>query len=271
MKSREVAWRVFAAEYSTASVELKGEGDRAPSFVVTPMGAMINRLFVAGVLTDSENIGTEDEPMWRARITDPTGTFYVSAGRYQPEAATAISRISVPSFVAVVGKSRTYSPEEGKFYVSIRPEKIVEIDSDMRDYWVLETCKATLDRIAAMEDAINMDDPDAEALMGMGHARNVSLGIVEALKEYGPPDLNRYRALVLESLKYLLPGMEVDLEIPETVSDVPEEIELDLEEEGGDLDKEKMKIGKTELEELTNSLLDKGLIYEPVLGRMKRI
>jgi hypothetical protein len=28
---------------------------------------------------------------------------------------------------------------------------------------------------------------------------------------------------------------------------------------------------RTALEEVTNSLLDKGLIYEPVLGRMKRI
>ena len=40
----------------------------------------------------------------------------------------------------------------------------------------------------------------------------------------------------------------------------------DIVEEAG-----KSGISKGELEELTNSLLDKGLIYEPVLGKMKRI
>ena len=295
--SREAAWRVFSAEFSSSRVDLKGEGEKAPSYIVTPLGAMINRMLIAGVLTDSENTGTDDEPMWRARITDPTGTFYINATRYQPEAAAAISKISVPSFVAIVGKARAYSPEEGKFYVSVRPEKVIEVDSDMRDHWVLETCKSTLNRIEAMNDAMSMEDPTVESLMDLEHPWNLSKGIVESLNEYGPPDLNRYRAMVLDALKYLLPGMDVDIEIPESQSDIPEEIDIDL-DEGRDIDKEeeildmidrldtggkgapwegiveeaeKMKIGKTELEELTNSLLDKGLIYEPVLGRMKRI
>jgi hypothetical protein len=33
----------------------------------------------------------------------------------------------------------------------------------------------------------------------------------------------------------------------------------------------RLGMDRTVLEEVTNSLLDKGLIYEPVLGRMKRI
>jgi DNA replicative helicase MCM subunit Mcm2 (Cdc46/Mcm family) len=83
--------------------------------------------------------------------------------------------------------------------------------------------------------------------------------------------------------------------VPQSVAEVPEEIE---EEEKEDIDKEEKVLGiidkldkkgkgapwdeiveetgksgidKSELEELTNSLLDKGLIYEPVLGKMKRI
>ncbi|MBM4237797.1 MAG: hypothetical protein FJ151_04860, partial [Euryarchaeota archaeon] len=128
MISREVAWRVFAAEYNSSNLEVKGQEERAPSYVITPLGAMVNRLFVVGVVTDMENTGTDEEPLWRGRVTDPTGTFYVSAGQYQPEAAMAMSRIQPPAFLAVVGKSRTYSPEEGTLYVSVRPERLTVVD-----------------------------------------------------------------------------------------------------------------------------------------------
>ena len=90
MISREVAWRVFAGEYSSSNFEIKGEGERAPSYIVTPIGAMINRVFLVGVLTDLDNIGTGEEPLWRARLSDPTGTFYVSSGQYQPEATATL-------------------------------------------------------------------------------------------------------------------------------------------------------------------------------------
>ncbi|UCF08828.1 MAG: DNA-binding protein, partial [Thermoplasmata archaeon] len=122
MVAREVAWRVFAGEYNYTTYVETGSDERAPSYVVTPLGARINRLFIVGVLTDVENIGTDTEPMWRARVSDPTGVFYISAGQYQPEAAQILSTIKPPKFVAVVGKSRTYSPEEGVIYVSVRPE-----------------------------------------------------------------------------------------------------------------------------------------------------
>lgn len=136
MRTREVAWRIFANEYNSSIHLETGVGDRAPSYVITPLGAKVNRLFVVGVITDVENIGTDTEPMWRARLSDPTGVFFISAGQYQPEAAQILSKIKPPKFVAVIGKSRTYSPEEGVMYVSIRPEIIKEVNSELRDYWV---------------------------------------------------------------------------------------------------------------------------------------
>ena len=104
--NREVAWRLFAGEYNDSNLEAGGGGDRAPTYVVTPLGARVNRLFVVGVLTDVENVGTDGQPMWRARITDPTGTFHVYAGQYQPEAAAKLAKIKPPAFAAVAGKSR---------------------------------------------------------------------------------------------------------------------------------------------------------------------
>lgn len=292
MISREVAWRTFAAEYNASSLEVKGEGERAPSYVITPLGAMINRLFVVGVLTDIENTGTEEEPFWKARIADPTGTFFISAGQYQPEAAIALARIKPPEFIAVVGKSRTYSPEEGTLYVSIRPEKVTVVDEKIRDYWILETCKSTLKRISAAEEARQMENPSVESLMKLGFSKVLSEGVVRSVAHYQLVDFEKYKAVVIDALKYLLP--EYQAEIPEIPAESPEEI--DEEEENIDneekvlaiidrLDKKgkgapwdeiveearKEGIEKNELEEITNSLLDKGLIYEPILGKMKRI
>jgi len=297
MISREVAWRVFAGEFNASSLEIRGEGEMSPSYVVTPLGAMVNRLFVVGVLTDTDNIGTEDEPLWRGRISDPSGIFYVSAGQYQPEAAMTMSKIEPPAFVAVVGKARTYSPEEGTMYVSIRPESVREVDEPIRDYWVLDACKQTLKRIDALSDARTMDPPTVDEMVKLGHDRTLSEGVVRSLDHYARINMDVYQRMVLDALKYLLPEYEMKMDIPiETAG--PEEIELDNEEITGEMAQEdmildlidrldsmgkgapwdeivdeagKLDIGRTELEELTNSLLDKGLIYEPVLGKMKKI
>ncbi|MGQ0797240.1 MAG: RPA family protein, partial [Methanobacteriota archaeon] len=88
--NREVAWRLFSGEFNDATLEVPGGGDRAPSYVVTPLGAKVNRVFVVGVVTDVENVGTDMQPMWRARVADPTGTFHLYAGQYQPEASAVL-------------------------------------------------------------------------------------------------------------------------------------------------------------------------------------
>jgi hypothetical protein len=63
-----------------------------------------------------------------------------------------------PAYVAIVGKPRTYEPddaEEGEVLVSLRPESITVVDADTRDRWVVETAERTLDRIEAFDDEAN--------------------------------------------------------------------------------------------------------------------
>ena len=147
---REAAWRIFAGEYNDATFEIKGEGEMAPSYIVTPLGAKVNRVFVIGVLTDVENV-SEDGDLIRAHISDPTGVFTLYSGSYQKEVTDALSGIQSPAFVAVIGKVRTYKPEDSEeIYVSIRPERVMEVDAGVRDKWILETCKNTKDRIEAV-------------------------------------------------------------------------------------------------------------------------
>lgn len=147
---REVAKRVFAGEFNRASHTFKESDDeRAPKYLLLPTGDKANRVFVVGTLTEKEDIGSDSE-YWRARVVDPTGTFLVYAGQYQPEAVEVIRELEPPAYVAVVGKPRTYEPDEpgeSDVITSIRPETINVVDPDTRDRWIAETAKLTVERL----------------------------------------------------------------------------------------------------------------------------
>ncbi|NGM68351.1 DNA-binding protein [Natronolimnobius sp. AArcel1] len=147
--TREVARRVFASEFNDATYSFKESDDeRAPNYALLPTGDRANRVFVVGTLTETEDVG-EDSEYWRGRVVDPTGTFFVYAGQYQPEAASALRDTEPPAYVSVVGKPRTYETEDGTVNVSLRPENITVVDDATRDRWVVETAERTLDRIEA--------------------------------------------------------------------------------------------------------------------------
>lgn len=302
MNARETAWRIFAGELNASSLEKKGEDEKSVSYVITPLGTMVNRVLVCGVLTEKENIGTDDEPMWKARVQDVTGSYFLNVGRYQPEAAAAMANLDTPSFVAVVGKVRTYSPEEGRVYVSLRPEKMMSIDGDTRNMWVLDAAESMWDRLLKLRKTVSNPDADANALIGMGLTAQEAEGTILAHEHYGDPDSSRYLSVLQSALRMLLPDRTIDLGLPEEVPDAPEEIEV----EGGDndsgmsaLDKEDVilrlieelddihskgapraeidrraameGISEAEVEEISDSLMDKGLIYEPNLGYLRKI
>ncbi len=301
---REPAWRIFAAEFNDATYEIKATEEKTPSYVVSPLGGKINRVFITGVLTDVENI-SEDGEYLRAHISDPTGVFTIYSGHYQPEVTSQLQAIEVPSFVAVVGKVRTYSPEGGSVYVSVRPESIHEVDSAMRDRWIIETCHQTKQRIVACREAIKMKQPTVYDLRKLGYSKDLCEGIIIALQQYGSVDLSRYVSLIRESLQYIAPAQEVfeakeaheKIEIKESkkkkktperkteteaVTDDEEDVEnLVLEvikklegDEGAAWDSivehcKKKKLSEDQIEEALTSLMDKGFIFEPVLGTIK--
>ncbi|HEC94398.1 MAG TPA: hypothetical protein ENI45_00350 [Thermoplasmatales archaeon] len=283
---REVAWRVFAGEYNDATAVIKGEGERVPSYVITPLGAKINRLFIVGVLTDVESLAENNE-LVRAHVSDPTGVFALYSGQFQPDVTAALLNIEVPAFVAIVGKARTFEPEEGMVYVSVRPETVYEVGPDARDRWTLETCKSTRERIEALKEGLKLSQPNVYDLKKLGYSRDLAEGVVKAISFYKNVDIDKYIALVKEALHYLIPekaeeelpkieeekaeAKEEADEIDNTVLGIIKEIEGD---EGAlwDAIVEKCReagLDKETIEEAINSLMDKGLVYEPVLGTIK--
>ena len=213
---REVAHRVFAAEFDDATLSYsESDEERAQNYVVTPTGARANRLFVAGVLTELEEVGNGQ---LRARIADPTGVFVVYAGQYQPEALAALERLDRPAFLALTGKARTFQPEDSdRVFTSIRPESISEIDAATRDRWIVETSARTLDRIAAFA-----------AALADGGAGSEAVGVVENTDEDRPDGSESGIALARghygTSTAYLAAIQELALDAARLVADEIEEL-----------------------------------------------
>jgi RPA family protein len=185
--TREVAYRVFAAEFDDASLSYsESDEERAPNYVVTPTGARVNRLFTAGVLTEVERVNDETR---RGRVVDPSGAFVTYAGQYQPEAQTFLERADPPAFVALTGKARTFEPEDSdRVFTSVRPESLNEVDADTRDRWVVSAAEATLDRLAVFARALDSDlrgDDLRAALETGGAPAPLAAGIPKALDHYG--------------------------------------------------------------------------------------
>ena len=315
---REVAQRLFAAEFNAAAHSYKESGDRSPTFVVSPYGAKVNRLFAVGVLTSVEAVGQTGD-RYRAQVVDPTGTFNVYAGQYEPEATAQLADIRPPAVVAIVGKSRTYQPESGVTYVSVRPETIRVVDKADRDAWILEAAKLGMTRLDALREALKLETPTQKALEDLGFPRDVSEGVVKAIAHYGKPEVARFAALLRDAVETLTPGGAAKaIAVPEFATpvakrgaDVPagtlsatvpaaapkptnaptaapkaatpsvhEDLILSLVEKLDDTkgapwedivaEAAKKQIPESQVEECLNALMDKGQIYEPVLGRLKK-
>ena len=298
--TRETAWRVFSSELNTASYEIKAEAEKMPSYQLSRLGAMINRVLIAGVLTEKENVGSPEEPLWRGRIQDvASGTVYINIGRYQPEAAAAMVDIEPPCLVAVVGKVKSYTTEDQRTYASVRPERIIPIDENTQREWLLDTARSTWKRLVDMKTAMGTIDKSVAGLTKEGFSELSAKGISLALEQYGMPDSAMFLKSIQAALRTLLPDKNVDLGLPEDLSENPEEIDLEPQSSGDDSeDKEEIVlellteldtegkgaprddlerraeqegISSMELEEITNTLMDKGVIYEPNLRYLKRI
>jgi len=178
---REPARRVFAAELRECRYQFKdGEDEKSPTFVLLPTGERSNRIFIVGTLTEKTRQG-EQNVFYRGRVVDPTGTFFVMAGSYQPEAMQQLAKIETPAFVAVIGKPNLYQKPDGSYLVSVRVESITVVDKDTRELWVLDTAARMLDRVDAL-------------------ATGTSPDIVKAKEQYPAVDPAVYRKMAYDAL-----------------------------------------------------------------------
>ncbi len=148
MTGRELAWRVLATELLSSSAEERGSGDKSPSYVISPLGARMNRVLVTGTIPPADGAGADPSAGFvRARLTDPTGTLPVTTGSYQPQGQADLGKISEPTRVLVVGKTTLFRGTGATPVVSIRAETVHPVlDVEYRTL-TAEAATQTLERL----------------------------------------------------------------------------------------------------------------------------
>ncbi len=207
MTGREVAWRVLAHEFRASTEEERGAGDRVASYVISPLGARMNRVLLVGTLQPAERAGRDDaNAFWRSRLSEPTGVVTISAGSFQPRAQAELRRLSTPETSLVMGKVNLFKGTGGLAIGSIRAEAVRLIpDAEYRSI-LAETALQTLERIEFMDHLRAAPDrPDAELLRESWSPTWIK-GAREAIRRYPTWDPDSYRASVAQVLDALRGG-----------------------------------------------------------------
>lgn len=296
---RMKAARMFAAEVKATTVQVpKTTGDQYESqLYLTPTGAKAARVMVVGTATEIEDIGN-DNSFYRMRVADPTGVHFVTAGQYQPEATKAIQSLEgkLPAFVAIVGKISVYTPpndENNTPLVSIRAEQVTVVDDIVRDIWLLETSKATLDRVSSLKANAELEREVSTSYPTSQNYKELVKTVLRSMKE--SVDTSAPPASTPSTPAALAPAAPVKAPVPPVqsppktepakVPDIPQEgmtsEQMDDYVEQQVITRNKGKGVKIEtlgnpckgagikllqLEESIKRLMNQGKIYEPKLG-----
>jgi RPA family protein len=290
MVEREVAYRMFAREFNDSRFNLHSNSTAqgvqevySPNFLISPTGLKVNRIFVVGVITETDRLVDQkggDKELWRARISDPTGAFTVYAGSYQPEASLFLANVKVPSYVMALGKVRSYEPGDGSVYVSLRLEEINYVDESVRDRWTVDTAEMTLGRLQVFDTFFSSDKGDGkpmDRILSCGIPESIAGGICLSL-DYYHLDSEYYDSLKQDVKKALCSirssGGEED--VPDYEHIVLSLLE-NLDDGSGFAHQEYVRrtvsenIPEKVADSTLKSLLAKGYIYEPRAGFFRLI
>jgi RPA family protein len=184
---RESAKRIFAREFNMTRYDVKFDesDDKSPTFIITPTGALASRVLISGIMTSKER-KTDKNVLYTGLLNDNTGNFRVTASHFNPVSQQNFAAIKdVPVFVTVIGKPSMYKREDNKVFLSVRIEDIVVTDKLTRDLWILDTAKATYNRIALLEEGDDefMKDVKAKYNTDCNTFRAIAKSAVDAIVE----------------------------------------------------------------------------------------
>ena len=202
---RQSAIRIFSNEYRDASLPEEGSGEYDPSFIITKIGAKINRALVCGVIDRVERREGENGPNYSGHIRDPTGTHLFNVASFQPELHPDFEELMARYetgdrfLLALVGKARWFETEDGGIFTSLRAEEFSIIDKECYTNWLVQTADATLRRIDAHSSSLESDLNPA-ALEAAGVPSDLVDGLILARGHYGDFDSEAYQVGVLQAL-----------------------------------------------------------------------
>ena len=204
---RQPAWHMLASEFSEATLNEKGSGEYDPSFVITKLGARVNRVVVAGLLERLEVRETSNgSTLYQGQMRDPSGVHYFSVGDYATESMRELTLVLAnkieagePVLLLMVAKSKWYQTDEGAIYTSLRPEEACEIDAQQYALWLTRTCEDTLQRMKHFSDSLSAE-PTREGLIGAGIPEHMIDGLLVSRNHYGEIDIENYTLNIMQAL-----------------------------------------------------------------------
>lgn len=234
---RQPAIRLLAQEFSESSLQERGAGQFDPTFVITKLGAKINRAIVAGLL---ESLQTRDTSsgsvMWQGSLRDASGLHYFSIGDFQDEGLVAKAeewsknlQEGDPILMMMVAKTRIFESGDGAVYTSYRPEEMCVIDRTTYANWLVEAAEATMRRVVSADKSRGLE-VNAKAFSEAGVESGHIEGLMLARNHYGEIDPEVYKLTVMRALD-LAEGKSEVAELPNQPKIVIEENVNDSESE----------------------------------------
>jgi len=204
---RQAAFAMLASEFSSSTLNEKGSGEFDPSFVITKLGAKVNRIFVAGLLERLEIRETSNGmTMYQGQLRDPSGVHYFSIGDYNSEilrelASDWAERVNEgePILLMMTAKTRWYQSDDGAVYTSLRPEEACEVTRDTYAQWLLDACEQTVQRMNAYTESLELE-PTQDAYGRSSLPPYLKDGLLASRMHYGEVDIETFKLNVMQSL-----------------------------------------------------------------------
>ena len=204
---RQPAWLMLASEFGESTLNEKGSGEFDPTFVITKLGAKVNRIIVSGLVERLELRETSNgSQMYQGQLRDPSGLHYFSVGEYASESmrefvVQLLDKVDSgePVLLSMTAKARWYQTDEGAVYTSLRPEEAAVVSRDRYASWLVRACVATLERLDQHQKSLNCE-PKKEAMLKEGIRPEMVDGLLSAQTHYGQIDTEGYRLNVMQAL-----------------------------------------------------------------------
>ncbi len=240
---RQPAWIMLASEFGESTLNEKGSGEFDPTFVITKLGAKVNRVVVSGLVERLELRETSNgSQMYQGQLRDPSGLHYFSVGEYASDSmrefvVRLLDKVDSgePVLLSMTAKARWYQTDEGAVYTSLRPEEAAIVSRDRYASWLVRACAATLDRLDQHQKSLNCE-PTKEAMLSAGIRPELVDGLVAAKAHYGQIDTEGYRLNVMQALDIAEGKMAAATTAPPTLNlSEPAPEESDSTDDGEDL------------------------------------
>ena len=203
---RQTAIRLLAQELSDSTLLRQGSGEFDPAFVITKLGAKVNRILATGLLERIEQRDTTAGPMWNGRLRDTSGLFFFTIGNFQSEELhlvaeeiSALHETGEPILLLIVGKSSLRTTEDGGIFTGIRPEEIIVIDKQIYTKLLLDSVDATMRRIHYHNESMSLD-PTEISYTKAGIPDDLREGLLIAREHYDDVDSEVYALSVMRAL-----------------------------------------------------------------------